>query len=119
MKLEDLVKSISKLSKIEKELLQRSSIVRKGRIFEVKIPKTITGHFTTSYEVVELNQLSPVLPLVEKVDIVISPPESFQRKIGFHKMLLDLLLKLPQRFMDKNLSLDVTSTKLCQAFDID
>ena len=34
-------------------------------------------------------------------------------------MLLDLLLKLPQRFMEKKVSLDVTSTKLCQAFDID
>jgi len=95
LKLEEMVKIISKLSKIERELLQRSAIARKGRIFEVKIPKCITGHFSNSYEVVELSQLSPVLPLVEKVEIVISPPEGFQRKIGFQKMLLDILLKLP------------------------
>ena len=90
-----MVKTITKLSNKERELLQRSTIARKGRIFEVKIPKCISGLLRTSYQVVELKQLAPVLPLVEKVEIVVSPPESFQRPLGFQKMLLDILLKLP------------------------
>ena len=106
-----MVKTISKLSNKERDLLERSTIARKGRIFEVKIPKTISGVLRTSYHVVELKQLSPVLPLVEKIEIVISPPDSYQRKIGFQKMLLDILLKLPQRFINRNVSLDITSTK--------
>lgn len=79
----DLVKVVSKLSKVERELLERSAIARKDRSFKVEIPKCVVGHFSNSYEVMTMSQLAPVLPLVEKLEITIRPPESYKSKLGF------------------------------------
>lgn len=66
-----------------------------------------------------MEQLSPILPLVEKLEIVIRPSESHRRSKNYHKELLNILLNLPERFMDKKISIHAVSTKSCAAFDID
>ena len=83
------------------------------------LPRFNLGHYSNSYEVIKMEQIGRILPLVDKLEIVVRSPENYTRNQSFHKELLSLLLQLPARFMNKKISIDAESTKGCLVFNID
>ena len=80
LSLKQVVKKVSKLRKAERKLLEKSAIVRENKKFTITIPRCEVGRFSNSYEVVKMEQLGRVLPLVEKLEISIKPAEKHARK---------------------------------------
>ena len=99
--------------------MENSAIVRENKVFKMTIPRVDVGRFSNSYEIVKTKQIERILPLVDKLVISIRPPEGHSRKTSYHKELLNILLQLPARFMDKKITIDAVSTQNCAAFDID
>ena len=67
------MKTVLKLRKLERGLLENSAIVRENKVFRITIPRVNVGRFSNSYEIVTMEQIRRILPLVDKLVISIKP----------------------------------------------
>ena len=79
LSLKQLVKTVSKLRKSERRLLEKSAIVRENKEFKITIPRCEVGRFSNSYEIIKMEQIGRILPLVDKLVIEIRPPKNHSK----------------------------------------